>query len=107
MKSLTHHLINEFINQMKSNDINIGDLTYVMTYKVLKNFVNTLDKSLSFNVIMHSDNSMRIEDYLNDVETYFYYNDEREAWCAFADDDVINIDEWTLADDDIILLFEI
>ena len=50
---------------------------------------------------------MRIEDYLDDVETYFYYNDERETWCAFTDDDAINIDEWTLADDDIILLFEI
>lgn len=103
MKSLTQHLVNE----MKSNNINIGDLTYVMTYKALKNFVNTLDKSLSFNVIMHSDDSMRIEDYLDNVETYFYYNDERETWCAFTDDDAINIDEWTLADDDIILLFEI
>ena len=48
MKSLTQHLINE----MKSNNMNIGNLTYVMTYKALKNFVNTLDKSLSFNVAM-------------------------------------------------------
>ena len=103
MKSLTQHLVNE----MKSNNINIGDLTYVMTYKALKNFVNTLDKSLSFNAIMHSDDSMRIEDYLDDVETYFYYNDERKTWCAFTDDGAIDIDEWTLADDDIILLFEI
>lgn len=103
MKSLTQHLVNE----MKSNNINIGDLTYVMTYKALKNFVNTLDKSLSFNVIMHSDDSMRIEDYLDDVETYFYYNDERKTWCVFTDDDAIDIDEWTLADDDIILLFEV
>ena len=36
-----------------------------------------------------------------------HYNDERETWCAFTDDDAIDIDEWTLADDDIILLFEI
>ena len=103
MKSFSQHLVNE----MKSNNIKIGDLTYVMTYKALKNVVNTLDKSLSFNVIMHSDDSMRIEDYLDDVETYFYYNDERETWCAFTDDDAINIDEWTLTDDDKILLLEI
>ena len=85
----------------------IGNLTYVMTYKALKNVVNTLDKSLSFNVIMHSDDLMRIEDYLDNVETYFYYNDERESLCAFTDDGAIHIDVLTLADDDIILLFEI
>lgn len=96
---------------MKSNNINIGDLTYVMTYKALKNFVKNLDKRLSFNIIMHYDDLMRIEDHLNGAkkyaENYFYYNDERKTWCLFTDDDAINIDKWTLADNDIILLFEI
>ena len=43
------------------------------------------------------------EDELSTLED----NDERKTWCAFTDDDSIDIDEWTLADDDIILLFEI
>lgn len=101
MKSL-----NEYLQETKSKNPNIGDLQYVMTYKALKEFVKSLDKQESFRLIVHTDDSMEVSDYLYNEISYFYYNDENKDWYSYTEDDAVKLSEFTVSNEDIILLFK-